>query len=66
MRIPGSQARSFEDRSCEVHCRCGGLLTTLRPGERVALKGPSAVPARSFTCQGCGSVTQIQVEGSDG
>ena len=66
MRIPGSQARSIEDRSCEVHCRCGGLLTTLQPGQRVALKGASTVPAESFTCRGCGSVTQIQVEGTDG
>lgn len=64
MRIPGSETRTVEDRSCDVLCACGATLTTLRPGQRAALRKPGV--KMQLTCSACGKVTTVQVEAPRG
>lgn len=63
MQIPGTEARTKEDRSCEVKCACGHVLTTLRPGQRVALSKPGR--RAEMNCPKCGQKTSVG-EATDG
>lgn len=51
--------RTTEDRSCDVACRCGAVLATLEPGQRVAISGPART--LSVTCAACGTVTKLRI-----
>lgn len=59
MRAPGTDQRTTEDRTCEIACQCGAILTTLAAGEHVATSGP--VQTRSLTCATCGRVTKLKI-----
>lgn len=51
--------RTTEDRSCDVACRCGATLATLKPGQRIAITGPART--LSVTCAACGAVTKLRI-----
>ena len=59
MRAPGTDQRTTEDRTCEIACQCGAILTTLAVGEKVATSGPALI--RTLTCPKCGRVTKLKI-----
>lgn len=52
MQIPGTQARTSEDRDCEVRCSCGHVLVKLTPGMKATLAKPGR--RAETTCPACG------------
>lgn len=59
MQTPGTETRQAEDRDCVVKCACGATLTTLRPGQALALRKPGRTA--EYTCGACGKKTTLNL-----
>lgn len=53
--------RSAEDRPTAVHCRCGALLCTLAPGERLLFLRSVGDVVREVRCSECGRQVRLRI-----
>jgi hypothetical protein len=58
MQVPGTETRQTEDRDCVIKCECGATLTTLRPGQQLALRKPGRTA--EYACK-CGKRTKVNL-----